>query len=267
MSLQEAQGLQERREYIDEMSEAGKQAGSGSPGNIAQVKVEFGWHRFIEDKDFWTSFVPVLTPDKADVGREACSTILRKYNSTETPNFGVRTYVFGKTVLPTPWKNDGGEFIAKWQEDAYTMLLEKLIQVEGFTFNKTLWARVKSIPNPYFVKKGESGKTKLRKDKSGEVVKDSKGNDIYDFPTIRVISEVFPNKIAAKKAADESSTSTSDTPELSAKAKEHHVKVEHIQGQSEQIVEWRKAGMSEEYIANEMEVEVSDLRFAEEVPF
>ncbi len=261
MSLAEAAKLQE---YVDGMNEAGKKASGGNPGNIAQVKVEFGWHRYIsKELGFWFAFVPVPSKDKSDAAKEACYTILKKNGSTESPSFGLRTYIFGETALPAPWKSDSGEFVAIWQSDAYDMLQQRLVRVEGFAFNKTLWARIKNVPDPYFVNKDK--KTELRKDRDGFAIKDESGENIYDYKTVRVITEVFPNEIAAQKAASEGAVSNNKTPQLSAKAIENGVTMQHIKDQSSDIAQWLKEKKGKEWIADQLNGEVSDLQFADEV--
>ncbi len=260
--------LAELQAFVDGMNEVGKKSSGGSPGKIAQVKVEFGWHRYIsKELGFWFAFVPVPSKDKSDAAQEACYTILKKNGSTESPSFGLRTYIFGETALPAPWKSDSGEFVAIWQSDAYDMLHKKLVLVEGFAFNKTLWARFKNVPDPYFVAQGESGKQVLRTDKDDVAIKDSEGKNIYDYKTIRVITEVFPNKEAAEKAANEEEVSNNKTPQLSAKAIENGVTIQHIKDQSSDIAQWLKEKESKEWIADQLNGEVSDLQFADEIPF
>lgn len=259
--------LAELQAFVDGMNEVGKKASGGSPGNIAQVKVEFGWHRYIsKELGFWFAFVPVPSKDKSDAAQEACYAILKKNGSTESPSFGLRTYIFGETALPAPWKSDSGEFIAIWQSDAYDMLQKKLVLVEGFAFNKTLWARFKNVPDPYFV--SQNKKTELRKDRDGIAIKAENGENIYDYKTVRVVTEVFPNEIAAQKAADEGGASNNGALELSAKAKEGGVTIKHLRGYADYITQERAKKVADKAIAGELMVEVSDLPLAfDEAPF
>ncbi len=259
--------LAELQTFVDGMNEAGKKASSGNLGNIAQVKVEFGWHRYIsKELGFWFAFVPVPTKSDSDTSKDACITILRKNGSTESPSFGMRTYIYGETALPTPWKSDSGEFIAIWQSDAYDMLQQRLVHVEGFTFNETLWARIKNVPDPYFV--NQNKKTELRKDRNGFAIKDENGENIYDYKTIRVITEVFPNKIAAEKAANEGEVSNNEIIELSAKAKKNNFTIELLRSYADEINELLNSGMDKKVAANKYGLELQDLKFIEvKAPF
>ncbi len=256
MSLAEIAKLQA---IFDGMNEVGKKAS----GSIAQIKVEFGWHRYIsKELGFWFAFVPVPSKDESDAAQEACYTILKKNGSTESPSFGLRTYIFGETALPTPWKSDSGEFIAIWQSDAYDMLQKKLVLVAGFAFNKTLWARFKNVPDPFFVAQGESGKQVLRIDKDDKAIKDSEGKNIYDYKTIRVVTEVFPNEIAARKAADEGSASSNGPLELSTTAKKNNMTIELLEKHAEEINGKLQSGMDNKIVAGQYGVEPQDLQFA-----
>jgi len=256
MSLAEATKLQE---YVDGMNEAGKKASGGNPGNIAQVKVEFGWHRYIsKELGFWFAFVPVPTKSDSDASKDACIAILKENGSTESPSFGMRTYIYGETALPTPWKSDSGEFIAIWQSDAYNMLQQRLVRVEGFAFNKTLWVRIKNVPDPYFV--NQDKKTELRKDRDGFAIKDDNGENIYDYKTVRVITEVFPNKIAAEKAANEGEVSNNGAIELSAKAKENNFTLELLRSYADEINELLNSDMDEKVVANKYGLATQDLK-------
>ncbi len=251
---------------MDEMSEAGEKIAGGGPGSILQVKVEFGFHKYIEGKDFWTSWVPVAKKSDQNAGNEACHTILRKYGSAQKPEFGIHTHMFGNSALPNAWKGDSRDFVGSWRKDTYNLLMEKLAQVQGLEFNEILWARVRNVSDPHFVAKGESGKTVLRTNRDGNAVKDSEGKNVYDYKTIKVVTEVFPDKAAAEKAASEGAYDNG-TPQLSAKAKGNSVEIDHIKGQSAEIAQWRKEEKGEEYIADQLGVDVSDLQFANEVPF
>ncbi len=253
------------KSFMDEMSEEGEKIAGGGPGSILQVKVEFGFHKYIAGQDFWTSWVPVAKKSDQSAGNEACYAILRKYKSSDAPKFGIHTHMFGSTALPNAWKGDSREFIASWQKDTYELLKKKLTQVQGLEFNKTLWARVKNVHDPYSVSQGESGKTVLRTNKDGSAIKDSEGKNIYDHKTIKVVTEVFPNEAAAQKAADGGSASNNEAPQLSALAVENGVTIEHIKNQASDIARWRKDGKDDEWIARTMGIEPSDLHL--EIPF
>ena len=164
------------------------------------------------------------------------------------------------TALPRAWKGDSREFLAHWVT-AHDFVLGKLIQVPNFEFNKIIWARSKNVPDPFYVEK--ENKTEQKKDFStGKLVLDNEGKPVMEYKTVRIITEVFPNKEAAEKAAGEGETSNNRALELSATAKEGGVTVEHLKGYADYITRERRKKVADKAIAGELLVEVSDLPLA-----
>lgn len=246
--------------YLDQMNKAGKAASSGGTGIIAQVTVEFGWWRYIEGVDYWSSFVPAMSPDDMEPAKQRCIDLLRLNKSEDWPNFGLRVTVHKEEILTGDKKSYEGDlvkFTDEYKKDAYGIVYQSLSDTLC-PVNAKFWGRVKQKNDPYFVKQGEDGKTE----------KDQNGNPVY--PRVRYIAEAFSNRAEALAAAGDSSSTSTVLTALSTTAKTANWTLESLQGEAESLHKL-VAGKPVKVVKNvltEWGLEQSDLKLINiEIPF
>lgn len=248
------------QDFLNKMNKAGQEASSGGAGIVAQVTVEFGWHRYVAGVEFHAPFTPVKTPDDMLDAKQRCVDFLRENGSSDWPTFGVRTTVHKEEILTGEKRSYAGdlrEFVASFQEGAYEIVMQGLADSECPVGSK-FWGRVKSKSDPYAVEKGEEGKT------------DKDQNDNPAYPRVRYIAEAFSNRAEALAAAGDSSSISTVFATLSATAKGAEWTLEGLQSEAKNLHKL-VAGKPVRVVKNvlaEWGLEQSDLKLINiEVPF
>lgn len=251
------------QDYLDQMNKAGKEASSGGTGIIAQITIEFGWHRYVEGVDFHAPFTPVKNPDDMLDAKQRCVDFLRENGSQGWPTFGVRMTVHKEEILTGEKRSYAGDlrdFVASFQEGAYGIAMQGLAESEcpvGVKF----WGRVKSRNDPYAVDKGEEGKTE----------RDQNENKV--FPRIRYVAEAFANREEAQAASGNSDATPQQLASamiLSATATNANWTLASLSDEAQnlhKLVAGRPAKVIRDVLA-EWGLESSDLKLVKiEVPF
>ncbi len=258
---------------VKNQEEASGGSGSTSFFDVARAQVNLCWQAFAgrETKEF--IYAPSEDSSTQDQARVDALAYLKEIGREEhegkvnLPSQGFVTTIFGAEILTHPdgSASDWTDFIKEYCRNKnastvglnpeelngvdmpYDAILEALKTCgDDMPFGKAKWCLIGQVVNEWEKAKGDKGK----KDKSGK------------YPVrFRIISKVYKNKTEAIKDAEnyKRDTSVVATLQLSAKAIKNGVEIDHIKGQSAEITQWRKEGKTEEYIADELSIEVSDL--------
>lgn len=171
------------QEFLDAMNKAG---GAATGGIVAQVKVQFGFHRYVSGQDFWAGFFPYHSPDKADEAKEACQEWINKHGGEGWPTKGIGLTIYKDDVpssVSGKHKADMHEFTGQFQTDAYQIVLDALASANA-PISEKFWARIKAKYDPFAKAKGEAGKS----------IKHLDANGNPDWPRVRYVAEVFANR-------------------------------------------------------------------------
>lgn len=176
-------------DILREMHEAGQEFDGGQKGSgiVGRIKIEFGFHTYIENNDFWAFWRPYKTPpDKDEAYASACDAVTNAGGDLKQLRPGIKITVYADVLSRNePYAMDLMEFTPAWQEGAYKMIYNSMLENE-LPFNDIFYGQVVYKANPYHVAKGEAGKTS----------EDQNGNPAY--PTVRVPVQKFANQKEAQ---------------------------------------------------------------------
>ncbi len=270
MSLQELLEL-----GVKNQEEASSSSGSTSFFDIARAQVNLCWQAYAgrETKEF--IYAPTKDKSAQEQARVDALAYLKEIGHEEyegkinLPSQGFVTTIFGNEVLTHPagsmgdWVDFVKEYCRNKKAGAvglnpkelngidmpYDAILKALNACgDDMPFGKAKWCLIEQVVNEWEKAKGDKGKK----------------NNGYPV-RFRIIRKVYKNKTEALKDAENYKRSdTAGTPQLSAKAIENGVTAQHIKDQADDVVQWLKEGKSKEYIADQLNGEVSDIQFAKE---
>ncbi len=194
-------------DFLNRMRKAGeKYSGSGGAGIVGRILIEFGLHRYVTGHEFWSFWKPVIEENEMDIIAGELKARMQEAGNTDEPSFGVKITIKKDILSRTePYKADLQEFIPAWQKDSFDLIYDA-IEKSDLPVNEIFYGRIQYKANPFFVKKGEDGKTET--DQHG----------VPRYPSIRLPVEKFSNEQTAKDAAGGSSSSVSTTSQWSEKA-------------------------------------------------
>lgn len=260
---------------VKNQEEAGSSSGSTSFFDIARAQVNLCWQAFAgrETKEF--IYAPTEDKSAQEQAKIDAVAYLKEIGRDEyegkinSPSQGFVTTIFGDEVLthPAGSMGDWTDFVKEYCKNKnagtvglnpkelngvdmpYDAILKALNACgDDMPFGKARWCLIEQVVNEWEKAKGDKGKK----------------NNGYPV-RFRVISKAYKNKTEAIKDVEnykrDTNTATA-TPQLSAKAKENGIEIGHIKGQAADIARWRKEGKDEEYIADQLGGEVSDLALA-----
>ncbi len=243
--------------------------------DVAKAQVDLCWQAFAgtDTKEF--IYVPTKDKSGEAEARASASAYLKEIGRDEyngkinSPSQGFVTTIFGDEVPTHPngsmgdWvdfikeycRNKNAKAVGLNPEDIsntnmpYDTILYALKGMgRDIPLGRTKWCLIEQVVNKWEKAKGDKGKKV-----NGHPVR------------FRVIRKVYKDKAEAIKDAENYKRDTNTaiaTPQLSAKAIENDVTIEHIKDQSDDIAQWRKEGEDEKQIADRLSIEIPDLALA-----
>lgn len=179
------------------------QEASGGGGIVCKVWIGTGYKVFPPNIPQVDTFFAARTGDMYKTERketaDKATALAAEYGLTSDPRwkgpaFGllIRAYKDGAFSAgnPVTWTQDRF-FFTQGFTDGYKNIVEPSIFKNRIRVPFEGWVHIGFKDDPYAVKKGDAGKTNIRKDENGEVVSAT-------YPTIAYIIEVFPNEAAAQ---------------------------------------------------------------------
>jgi len=169
-----------------------------SMGIVGEIKIEFGFHCYIEGNDFWKFYRGFNKPEDTQAAfLSAKDAVENAGGDARQLRPGVCVKIYADVLSrDTPYAADLREFTPRWQEGAYSMILDA---IGSLPIGEKFYGQVQYKANPYHVAKGEAGKTS----------EDREGNPAY--PTIRVPVQKFTKQEAIDFVAANSNTSNVST--------------------------------------------------------
>jgi len=287
------------QDFLDEaLKEGQSHVSTRGIGAIGSIKIEMGYHLCPKGHKFWDFWKPILheknlkeeseaaiekkLKEASKAAFDSCKEKLKAAGYNEGPKFGVKITLYADILSGDHYRADRQEFNEPWT-DAGKMIIESMGDNE-FPTNQVFYGQVKSVPDPYKVKQGDSGKT--AKDKDGNLFNPPR------FPNILVPVLKFGTKqealdfITANGGVNDNNN---DLPNFSELAKSNYPDLNSLQSSAEEINEWlAKAHQGIEfnnnadgfplpvpptpanlkkYIAAIYQIEAGDINLLQEIPF
>jgi hypothetical protein len=230
------------KDFLDRMRKKADDSGysgGGGAGIVGRMMIEVGLHRYVAGHDFWSFWKPIPDIEEMDVIGQELSARLQEAGSTDVPVFGLKITIKANVMgRDEPYKADLQEFIPEWQADSFELIADS-IEKNNLPIGEIFYGRAQYKANPFFVKKGEEGKTET--DQNGKA----------RYPSIRLPVEKFANEAAAKAAAGGSGSSANTNSQWSEKARATYPDLSVLEGFANEINEWlKKATQGIAYVNN-----------------
>lgn len=252
-----------------------------SLGIVGRVKVEFGFHCYIEGNDFWKFYRGFSKPEDTQAAfLSAKEAVGNAGGDAKKVRPGICVTIYADVLSrDMPYAADLREFTPRWQESSHNMILDA-IRNSDLPVGEVFYGQVQYKANPYRVAQGEAGK----------VAKDRDDNPAY--PVVRVPVQKFANEQEAKDFVGANSIADNDDtilPNFSELARSNYPDSDSLKSSAEEISVWlAKAhqgialnndaenfplpipptpGNLKKYIAAIYQIEASDIDLLQETPF
>lgn len=213
-------------DYLKEMEEAGAEFDSQSgAGIVGKIKIEFGFHMYVENHEFWEFWNVFGKPDEAQLAySNTCKAITDIEGDVKGVRRGIKVTVYADVLSrDEPYSTDLSAFTPSWQEGAYQMITDSILE-NNMPLNDIFYGQVLYKANPYHVSLGEEGKT----------AEDQNGNSAY--PTVRVPVRMFKSKLQATNFVTENDFYQDSQDEISTETQSNA---------NEILADWEKSKMGE----------------------